>query len=305
MKTITPAQKIKQLREYRHLTQEQLAEKIRVSVGTIKNWENGTSEPSLSAAEDLARVFDINVIDLHSTTLTQEDMASMLDFEIETKKKADKYVAKRLKVASEWFKKHPELAFKLGFNSFFLPFMRSMDEDDDVRRIFGKDFWNDTYFSLREVGVIAKRLKEKGYILTSGSLNLDYGVRCEVFLRDEQEARQFTEDLVVTLSRSVFDGDAADLTIFNDFSEVISGANEKLSNLLGRIVYGAKRAKHVVIIVDQDGKFERAFCAADDYDLVYKMNIIRPERYQFQGLEVDESRKLYEKICTKVSNKKK
>ena len=41
MQTITPAQKIKMLREQKDLTQEKLADALRVSVGTIKNWENG------------------------------------------------------------------------------------------------------------------------------------------------------------------------------------------------------------------------------------------------------------------------
>ena len=73
MQKITPAQKIKMLREQKDLTQEKLADALRVSVGTIKNWENGTSEPSMSAVEDLAKLFKVSVVDIFGTTATSSD----------------------------------------------------------------------------------------------------------------------------------------------------------------------------------------------------------------------------------------
>lgn len=73
MQKITPAQKIKMLREQKDLTQEKLADALRVSVGTIKNWENGASEPSMSAVEDLAKLFKVSVVDIFGTTATLSD----------------------------------------------------------------------------------------------------------------------------------------------------------------------------------------------------------------------------------------
>lgn len=41
------------------LTQRELAEKLNVSVGTINNWENGRSEPTLSQLRKISEISGI------------------------------------------------------------------------------------------------------------------------------------------------------------------------------------------------------------------------------------------------------
>lgn len=41
------------------LTQRELAEKLNVSVGTVNNWENGRSEPTLSQLRKISEISGI------------------------------------------------------------------------------------------------------------------------------------------------------------------------------------------------------------------------------------------------------
>jgi transcriptional regulator with XRE-family HTH domain len=56
--------KIKRLREARGWTQEELADKVKVSRVTIARIEIGYSRPSLALLERLARVFKVKVTEL-------------------------------------------------------------------------------------------------------------------------------------------------------------------------------------------------------------------------------------------------
>ena len=55
---------IKQLRESRHLTQLQLAERIGVSSKTVSKWETGKGLPDISLLQPLAWALGISVIEL-------------------------------------------------------------------------------------------------------------------------------------------------------------------------------------------------------------------------------------------------
>ena len=55
---------IKQLRENRHLTQAELAEKIGVSSKTVSKWETGKGLPDISLLQPLAQALGISVIEL-------------------------------------------------------------------------------------------------------------------------------------------------------------------------------------------------------------------------------------------------
>ena len=55
---------IKQLRESRHLTQLQLAERIGVSSKTVSKWETGKGLPDISLLQPLAQALGISVIEL-------------------------------------------------------------------------------------------------------------------------------------------------------------------------------------------------------------------------------------------------
>ena len=57
---------IKQLREKKHLTQAQLAEKLCVSDKAISKWETGKGFPDISLLESLANVLQVSVPELLS-----------------------------------------------------------------------------------------------------------------------------------------------------------------------------------------------------------------------------------------------
>lgn len=49
------------------MNQRELAERIGTTQRTISYWENGQTQPDLSALVDLAQVFDVSVDDLLGT----------------------------------------------------------------------------------------------------------------------------------------------------------------------------------------------------------------------------------------------
>ena len=55
------AQNIRSYRKSMGLTQEQLAERLGITLGTISKWERGSSEPDLSYLMDLAELFRVSV----------------------------------------------------------------------------------------------------------------------------------------------------------------------------------------------------------------------------------------------------
>jgi len=57
---------IKELREKKHLTQLELAEKLFVSDKTISKWENGKGYPDLTMLEPIANVFGVSIAELLS-----------------------------------------------------------------------------------------------------------------------------------------------------------------------------------------------------------------------------------------------
>lgn len=57
---------IRELREKRHLTQAELAEKLFISDKTVSKWENGKGYPDISLLEPIAGVFCISVAELIS-----------------------------------------------------------------------------------------------------------------------------------------------------------------------------------------------------------------------------------------------
>ena len=57
-------ERLKELRTENKLKQKELAEKIGYAQSIISDWENGTSEPSLSALIELAKAFETDLNDL-------------------------------------------------------------------------------------------------------------------------------------------------------------------------------------------------------------------------------------------------
>lgn len=68
---------IKSLREEKHLTQAELAEKICVSDKTISKWETGRGLPDITLLEPLAKALSISIIELLSgDCVTNQNIAS-------------------------------------------------------------------------------------------------------------------------------------------------------------------------------------------------------------------------------------
>ena len=55
------AENIRKYRKDRGMTQEDLAEKLNLTLGTISKWERGSSEPELSYLMQLAQIFHISL----------------------------------------------------------------------------------------------------------------------------------------------------------------------------------------------------------------------------------------------------
>ena len=55
------AEKIRDLRKERHLTQERLAEAMGVTVGAVSKWESGSSTPDIALIMELAEFFEVSV----------------------------------------------------------------------------------------------------------------------------------------------------------------------------------------------------------------------------------------------------
>jgi len=64
MNTYVTGTTIKQLRECRHMTQSELAEKIGVSSKTVSKWETARGLPDISLLQPLAQALGISVIEL-------------------------------------------------------------------------------------------------------------------------------------------------------------------------------------------------------------------------------------------------
>ena len=71
---------LKELRQEKEMTQEQLAEQLNVSNRSVSRWETGKGFPDISLVETLAEALGISVIELFSgqTVTNQNVSANML-----------------------------------------------------------------------------------------------------------------------------------------------------------------------------------------------------------------------------------
>lgn len=61
--------KLKQLRENRKLSQQDLAIALKVSPSTISNWESGTRQPDIQMVKTIANYFNVSTDEVLGTTL--------------------------------------------------------------------------------------------------------------------------------------------------------------------------------------------------------------------------------------------
>lgn len=75
------AQRIKDLRLSKHLTQKELAQLLNVKPTTISGWELGRNEPSIDTLKDLAHIFNVSVDYMAGDTENQNKDKKSIDLE--------------------------------------------------------------------------------------------------------------------------------------------------------------------------------------------------------------------------------
>ncbi len=58
------ADNIKKYRQAKHMTQDQLAEKLNVTRQAVSNWETGKTQPDIDTLTQIAEVFEISIEEL-------------------------------------------------------------------------------------------------------------------------------------------------------------------------------------------------------------------------------------------------
>ena len=58
---MTVQETIKSLREKRHLSQEQLAERVMVTRQAVSRWETGETQPNTDTLKLLSKEFDVSI----------------------------------------------------------------------------------------------------------------------------------------------------------------------------------------------------------------------------------------------------
>ena len=121
---------LKQCRKEKNLTQEQLAEKFRVSARTVSRWETGINMPDLSILVQLAEYYDV-------------EMRELLDGErSQTMNKEMKETLDKVAVYEEWAKRKALKAGNLAFASMFvigvLAIIIQMLLTVDIRLVLGE-----------------------------------------------------------------------------------------------------------------------------------------------------------------------
>ena len=69
---------LKELRKEKDITQEQLAEKIKVSGRTVSRWETGSNMPDISLLADLADFYDVSIPEIIDGERKSEQMNEKL-----------------------------------------------------------------------------------------------------------------------------------------------------------------------------------------------------------------------------------
>ena len=75
------AQRIKDLRLSKHLTQKELAQLLNVKPTTVSGWELGRNEPSIDTLKDLARIFGVSVDDMAGAIESLDEDKTTIDLE--------------------------------------------------------------------------------------------------------------------------------------------------------------------------------------------------------------------------------
>ena len=118
---------LKQCRKEKNLTQEQLAEKFRVSARTVSRWETGTNMPDLSILVELAEYYDVEMRELLDGERSQamnKEMRETLD---------------KVAMYEEWTKRKALQAGNLAFASMFVIGVMAIVIDNKYSFYFRRD----------------------------------------------------------------------------------------------------------------------------------------------------------------------
>ena len=91
-------EKIYEYRKANNFTQEEIAQELGVSRQTISNWENGTAQPTIDKAIELARLYGVSIDELVGNTCTSPKRSSKILSTL-----IDKVVTLHLSYTSEIF----------------------------------------------------------------------------------------------------------------------------------------------------------------------------------------------------------
>lgn len=68
------SQNLRYLRKTAHMSQEELANEVGLNRGNIASYEKGSALPSIAKMIELARLFNVNIIDLYESSLEETPM---------------------------------------------------------------------------------------------------------------------------------------------------------------------------------------------------------------------------------------
>lgn len=93
--------KIKQLRDRKNLTQQEVADLLDVKATTVSNWENEVSNPKLEMLQKLSNILGVDVTELISKNEAPKEcydpeMAKNYERTIQVQEKLIKYLEKRV-----------------------------------------------------------------------------------------------------------------------------------------------------------------------------------------------------------------
>lgn len=125
---INLAQNLRELRKQKKMTQEELAERLHVSVGVISKWERGASEPELGIVVDIATIFGISVDVLIGYEIMYETPGMIADRISELKKQAK--LTEAMELARQALMKYPN-DLKIVYNSANLFFISSFSGEGE------------------------------------------------------------------------------------------------------------------------------------------------------------------------------
>lgn len=302
MARITIAQKIKQLREMRGVSQEELADKLAVSVGTIRNWERGVGEPTMTYAEEISRILNVDILQLHNEEVKIKDDYSKIIEQGDAG--LDKEITlKKTKKVHKWLDEHPKQRFKIGFNR-----ISTVLQDDCF---IGKTYDLELIPNALDIPCLMlaiDALYRKNYLITGGSIGLPPYSFMTVFLRDAKEAEQFTYDLAAELCISAVFRSERERNLFRNACDALSDCSRKLGDLMNNAFFDAELPKYSLVLRFDDGN-EHAF-ANTEKRVVEIIESSKPKCFEiaslnndgsgFEGRDIKESAALYQELKKKI-----